>query len=97
MARGKTYNATPSFAYQLNNWLSIGAGVQIERARADFSSGLPVNNAGNPAGTDVDVLPQIANRRLRREKAGGDAGLFRLAGMSGRGSSDAAEFFRTPR
>jgi long-chain fatty acid transport protein len=49
MARGKTYNATPSFAYQLNNWLSIGAGVQIERARADFSSGLPVNNAGNPA------------------------------------------------
>jgi long-subunit fatty acid transport protein len=32
MARGKTYNATPSFAYQLNNWLSIGAGVQIERA-----------------------------------------------------------------
>ena len=49
MARGKTYNATPNFAYQLNNWLSIGAGVQIERARADFSSGLPVNNAGNPA------------------------------------------------
>jgi long-chain fatty acid transport protein len=43
-----TYNATPSFAYRINDMISIGAGVQIEYAKADFSTGLPVNNAGNP-------------------------------------------------
>jgi len=37
----KTYNATPSFAYQLNNWLSIGAGVQIQYMKADVGFGLP--------------------------------------------------------
>jgi long-chain fatty acid transport protein len=44
-----TYNATPSLAYRINDMISIGAGVQIERARADFSNGLPFNNAGNTA------------------------------------------------
>ena len=51
----KTYNATPSFAYQLNNWISIGAGVQIQYAKADLSTGLPVNNVGNP-------LAQLGNQ-----------------------------------
>lgn len=41
-----TYNFTPSFAYQLNNWISVGAGVQIQYATASFVSGLPVNGAG---------------------------------------------------
>ncbi len=44
-----TYNATPSFAYRINDWISIGAGVQIEYAKADFSTGLPVNGARRPA------------------------------------------------
>jgi len=44
----KSYNATPSLAYQINNWISVGAGVQIQYAKADLSTGLPVNAAGNP-------------------------------------------------
>jgi len=42
----KTYNATPSIAYQINNWISVGAGVQIQYAKADLSTGVPVNNFG---------------------------------------------------
>ncbi len=42
----KTYNFTPSIAYALNNWISVGAGVQIQYAKADFSSGLPINRFG---------------------------------------------------
>jgi long-chain fatty acid transport protein len=37
----KSYNATPTVAYQLNNWISVGAGMQIQYAKADLSSGLP--------------------------------------------------------
>jgi len=29
----KTYNATPSFAYRINNWISVGAGVQLQYAQ----------------------------------------------------------------
>jgi long-chain fatty acid transport protein len=36
----KTYNATPSIAYQLNNWISVGAGVQVEYAKATLTSGI---------------------------------------------------------
>jgi long-chain fatty acid transport protein len=36
----KTYNATPSVAYQINNWISVGAGVQIEYATANLTKGL---------------------------------------------------------
>jgi len=35
-----TYNAVPTIAYRVNNWLSIGVGVQIEYARADLATGL---------------------------------------------------------
>jgi long-chain fatty acid transport protein len=35
-----TYNATPSIAYEVNNWLSVGAGVQIQYAHADLASGI---------------------------------------------------------
>jgi long-chain fatty acid transport protein len=36
----KTYNATPSLAYRINDWLSIGAGVQIEYASASLMRGI---------------------------------------------------------
>ena len=32
----KTYNATPSIAWQINDWISVGAGVQIQYAKASF-------------------------------------------------------------
>ncbi|MFZ1949645.1 MAG: outer membrane protein transport protein [Pseudolabrys sp.] len=37
----KTYNATPSLAWQINNWISVGAGVQIQYAKASFQKGVP--------------------------------------------------------
>ena len=33
----KTYNATPSFAYRINDMISVGVGVQIQYAKADLS------------------------------------------------------------
>jgi long-chain fatty acid transport protein len=36
----KTYNVTPSIAYRINDWISIGAGVQIQYMKAEFISGL---------------------------------------------------------
>jgi long-chain fatty acid transport protein len=33
----KTYNATPTFAWRINDMISIGAGVQIQYAKADLS------------------------------------------------------------
>jgi len=41
----KTYNAAPTIAYQLSNWLSVGVGAQIQYASASFTQGLP--GAGN--------------------------------------------------
>jgi long-chain fatty acid transport protein len=37
----KTYNATPSIAWRINDWFSVGAGVQLQYAKAEFASGLP--------------------------------------------------------
>ncbi len=34
----KTYTATPSFAYRLNDMISFGVGVQIQYAKADLSN-----------------------------------------------------------
>ena len=45
----KTYNATPSFAYRFNDWISIGFGVQIQYAKADLSKG-PTPFFGPPPG-----------------------------------------------
>jgi long-chain fatty acid transport protein len=42
----KTYNATPSFAYKINDMISIGAGVQIQYAKADLATGIPVDYTG---------------------------------------------------
>jgi len=36
----RTYNATPSIAYRINDWISIGVGVQIQYMKAEFVSGL---------------------------------------------------------
>jgi long-chain fatty acid transport protein len=35
----RTYNLTPSFAYRFSDWLSIGAGVQIQYADAALGTG----------------------------------------------------------
>ena len=55
----QTYNATPSVAYRINDWISIGAGLQIEYARADLATGLPVNGLGVPGlaalGNQLDI------------------------------------------
>jgi long-chain fatty acid transport protein len=52
----KTYNATPSFAYQINNWLSIGGGVQIQYAKADVGFGIAAGG-----GPGLPGLGQILN------------------------------------
>ncbi|MGH6682602.1 MAG: OmpP1/FadL family transporter [Pseudolabrys sp.] len=36
----RTYNATPSFAYRINDWISVGVGVQIQYADASLTQGL---------------------------------------------------------
>jgi long-chain fatty acid transport protein len=36
----RTYNATPSFAYKINDWISVGAGVQIQFAQAGLAKGV---------------------------------------------------------
>ena len=51
----KSYNATPSIAYRINDWLSVGAGVQIQyasrslhrRARLNILGLRAVNIKGN--------------------------------------------------
>ena len=36
----KTYNATPSIAYRINDWISVGVGVQIQYAKLNLREGL---------------------------------------------------------
>ena len=36
----KTYNATPSIAWRINDWISVGAGVQIQYAKANLERGI---------------------------------------------------------
>ena len=49
-----TYNASPSFAFRINDWISIGAGAQIQYAKANFSFGLPtVGQVVNLRGTGM--------------------------------------------
>ncbi|MCW5691131.1 MAG: outer membrane protein transport protein [Pseudolabrys sp.] len=57
----RTYNFTPTVAFELNNWISFGAGVQIQYATAGFTSGLPVNNAGV---TGLASLTNTSNLQL---------------------------------
>jgi long-chain fatty acid transport protein len=46
----RTYNATPSVAWQINNWISVGAGIQIMYADAGLTRN-PVIAAGPTFGT----------------------------------------------
>ncbi|MGA8935854.1 MAG: OmpP1/FadL family transporter [Pseudolabrys sp.] len=36
----KSYNATPSIAWRINDWISVGAGVQIQYAKASLEKGI---------------------------------------------------------
>jgi long-chain fatty acid transport protein len=44
-----TYNATPSVAVKLNDWISVGAGVQAQYAHADLTFASGVLGPANPA------------------------------------------------
>jgi long-chain fatty acid transport protein len=46
----KTYNATPSIAYRINDWVSVGVGVQLQYAKAELVSGL-----GMTVGNDLTL------------------------------------------
>jgi long-chain fatty acid transport protein len=48
----KTYNATPSIAYRINDWISIGAGVQIQYAEATLGFGYNGLGASGQAGVN---------------------------------------------
>ncbi len=40
-----TYNAAPSIAYRINDWISVGVGVQIQYAKASLNHGVSTANA----------------------------------------------------
>jgi long-chain fatty acid transport protein len=51
----KTYNASPSIAYKVNDWLSIAAGAQIQYMSVDLLKGIgPLPPAGLPS-TSVNL------------------------------------------
>jgi long-chain fatty acid transport protein len=45
----RTYNATPSLAYRINDWISVGAGVQIQYGDAALSRGFTGAGLGEVA------------------------------------------------
>jgi len=45
----KSYNFTPSIAYKINDWISVGAGVQVQYAKATLNRGITL-----PGPTFVD-------------------------------------------
>ena len=45
-----TYNATPSIAYRINDWISIGVGVQVQYAKTTFGFAYNALGAGTQAG-----------------------------------------------
>jgi long-chain fatty acid transport protein len=49
-SNAKTYNFAPSIAVKINDWLSVGAGVQIQYFRTDLRQGI---GAGLPGGAFV--------------------------------------------
>ena len=55
----RSYNATPSIAYRINDWISIGAGVQIQYMNVNFHQGLPTLPGPGP-------YPQRSWLRIRR-------------------------------
>jgi long-chain fatty acid transport protein len=51
----RTYNATPSIAYRINDWISVGAGVQIQYARASLEQGVGPVPGVIPPGVQVTL------------------------------------------
>lgn len=45
----KTFNINPAIAYQVANWLSLGAGFSVQYARAEFTSFLNSSTIGTQA------------------------------------------------
>jgi len=45
----RSYNATPSVAYRINDWISVGAGVQIQYADASLQRGVSAAGLGEIA------------------------------------------------
>ncbi len=46
-SRVTSFNATPSVAYKINDWISVGAGLQIQYFKTTLNSALPLT--ANPA------------------------------------------------
>jgi len=46
----RTYNFTPSLAYKINDTISVGVGVQVQYAKADLATGIPINAAAQLPG-----------------------------------------------
>lgn len=46
-SRVTSFNATPSIAYKINDWISVGAGLQIQYFKTRLNSALPLT--ANPA------------------------------------------------
>lgn len=59
----RSYNATPSIAYRINDWISVGAGIQIQYMNVNFTQGL-----GTTPGADLTL-------RGRGYGFGGTAGI----------------------
>ena len=68
----KTYNATPSIAYRINDLISVGVGVQIQYAKADLSHCVtaPCRRLGPLA---ESVGPRLGLRLHRRRHLDADA------------------------
>ena len=59
-----TYNVTPSVAYRINDWISIGAGMQIQYANLAFQHGLSALVPPNPFGIPPGIFPSPVDARL---------------------------------
>jgi long-chain fatty acid transport protein len=51
-----SFNATPQVAYQVTDWLSVGAGVQIQYLKVTLDQGFPGSGVLPPAGFFPDSL-----------------------------------------
>jgi long-chain fatty acid transport protein len=51
----KTYNATPSIAWQINDWIAVGAGLQVQYAKASLEKGLNATGLLPPFGAQATL------------------------------------------
>jgi long-chain fatty acid transport protein len=54
-----TFNATPSIAYRINDWISVGAGVQIEYGKAQLNHNVTV-----PTGVSFPPIVALGDGNL---------------------------------